>query len=42
MLDIETREALYRRVEYPIEDAASAIIDAGLPRQLADRLYLGQ
>jgi predicted phosphodiesterase len=42
VLDSDDGEALYRRVEYPIEQAATAIIDAGLPRQLADRLYLGQ
>jgi hypothetical protein len=29
-------------VEYPIDDAAKAIEDAGLPRSLADRLYFGQ
>ena len=41
MLDTDTWTATFRRVEYPIEDAARAIIDAGLPRQLADRLYEG-
>jgi hypothetical protein len=29
-------------VEYPIDDAARAIEDAGLPRVLAERLYSGQ
>ena len=28
--------------EYPIDEAANAIRDAGLPAQLADRLYYGQ
>jgi predicted phosphodiesterase len=41
MLDTETWAASFRRVEYPIDDAASSIIDAGLPRSLADRLYQG-
>ena len=41
MLDTETWAASFRRVEYPIDDAARAIIDAGLPRSLADRLYQG-
>jgi diadenosine tetraphosphatase ApaH/serine/threonine PP2A family protein phosphatase len=41
MLDTETWEATFRRVEYPIDDAAGAIIEAGLPRSLADRLYQG-
>jgi predicted phosphodiesterase len=42
MLDTEAWSASFRRVEYPIEEAARAIVDAGLPRQLADRLYDGQ
>jgi hypothetical protein len=29
-------------VEYPIEQAASAIEEAGLPKVLAQRLYTGQ
>jgi hypothetical protein len=29
-------------VEYPIDEAAKAIEDAGLPHSLADRLYFGQ
>lgn len=41
MLDTNTWEASFRRVEYPIDEAARAIIDAGLPRSLADRLYQG-
>ncbi len=41
MLDTNTWEASFRRVEYPIDEAAGAIIDAGLPRSLADRLYQG-
>ena len=42
MLDTDGWTASFRRVEYPVEDAARAIIEAGLPRQLADRLYDGQ
>jgi predicted phosphodiesterase len=41
MLDTETWDASFKRVEYPIDEAARAIIDAGLPRSLADRLYQG-
>ena len=41
MLDTVTWEASFRRVDYPIDEAAGAIIDAGLPRSLADRLYQG-
>jgi hypothetical protein len=29
-------------VEYPIDEAARAIEDAGLPQVLAERLYSGQ
>jgi predicted phosphodiesterase len=42
LLDRERWTALWKRVEYPIDDAAKAIEDAGLPRSLADRLYFGQ
>jgi predicted phosphodiesterase len=42
LLDLERSTALWKRVEYPIDDAAKAIEDAGLPRSLADRLYFGQ
>jgi hypothetical protein len=42
LLDFERQTALWKRVEYPIDDAAKAIEDAGLPRSLADRLYFGQ
>jgi predicted phosphodiesterase len=42
LLDLEHSSALWKRVEYPIDDAAKAIEDAGLPRSLADRLYFGQ
>jgi len=41
ILDTDTWAASFRRVEYPIDEAAGAIIDAGLPRSLADRLYQG-
>jgi diadenosine tetraphosphatase ApaH/serine/threonine PP2A family protein phosphatase len=42
MLDTEAWTVAFQRVEYPIEMAAKAIIEADLPRQLADRLYVGQ
>jgi diadenosine tetraphosphatase ApaH/serine/threonine PP2A family protein phosphatase len=42
LLDFERSTALWKRVEYPIDDAAKAIEQAGLPRSLADRLYFGQ
>jgi predicted phosphodiesterase len=41
MLDTETWTGTFRRVEYPIDEAAKAIIDAGLPKSLAERLYQG-
>jgi predicted phosphodiesterase len=34
--------ANWRRAEYPVEEAAQAIEAAGLPRHLADRLFIGQ
>jgi predicted phosphodiesterase len=42
LLDTSTWTAEWRRVEYPIEDAARAIEEAGLPRVLAERLFSGQ
>jgi diadenosine tetraphosphatase ApaH/serine/threonine PP2A family protein phosphatase len=42
LLDFERSTAKWNRVEYPIDEAAKAIEDAGLPRSLADRLYFGQ
>ena len=42
LLDTSTWMATWRRVEYPIELAARAIEEAGLPRVLAERLYSGQ
>jgi diadenosine tetraphosphatase ApaH/serine/threonine PP2A family protein phosphatase len=41
-LDTEELTARFHRVEYEIERAAGPIAAAGLPRRLADRLYLGQ
>jgi predicted phosphodiesterase len=41
MLDTDTWKATFRRVEYPVEEAAKAIVDAGLPKSLAERLYQG-
>lgn len=42
ILDTDEWTATFHRVEYPIHQAASAIMAAELPRQLADRLYVGQ
>ena len=42
LLDLEHWTASWRRVEYPIETAARAIQQAGLPTALSDRLYHGQ
>jgi diadenosine tetraphosphatase ApaH/serine/threonine PP2A family protein phosphatase len=42
LLDLENATAKWNRVEYPIDEAAKAIEDAGLPHSLADRLYFGQ
>jgi predicted phosphodiesterase len=42
LLDLETWTAQWRRVEYPIAEAAAAIERAGLPRALADRLHRGE
>jgi diadenosine tetraphosphatase ApaH/serine/threonine PP2A family protein phosphatase len=42
LLDEDGWTASWRRVEYPIDDAARAIEEAGLPPILADRLYAGQ
>jgi diadenosine tetraphosphatase ApaH/serine/threonine PP2A family protein phosphatase len=42
LLDLETWSASWRRVEYPIDDAARAIEAAGLPEALSQRLYVGQ
>ena len=42
LLDLDAMTAVWRRVEYPIDDAAAAIKRAGLPEMLAERLYYGQ
>lgn len=41
-LDLSSRAARFHRVDYEIGRAASAIFSAGLPRPLADRLFVGQ
>jgi predicted phosphodiesterase len=41
LLDTDTWAAAWRRVAYPIEEAARAIESAGLPTALAERLYRG-
>ena len=42
LLDTGSWAVTWKRVEYPIDEAARAIAEAGLPRELADRLYSGQ
>jgi predicted phosphodiesterase len=42
LLDLASWRASWRRAEYPIDDAARAIQQAGLPAALSDRLYHGQ
>ena len=42
LLDTGGWTATWHRVEYPIDEAARAIEEAGLPRVLAERLYTGQ
>jgi diadenosine tetraphosphatase ApaH/serine/threonine PP2A family protein phosphatase len=42
LLDTDAWSATWRRVEYPIERAAKAIEEAGLPPVLGERLYTGQ
>jgi diadenosine tetraphosphatase ApaH/serine/threonine PP2A family protein phosphatase len=39
--DSEDQVVLLRRVEYPVAKAQERILEAGLPRLLADRLALG-
>lgn len=41
-LDTEARTARFHRTAYDVDSAATAIVDAGLPTHLAERLYLGQ
>jgi diadenosine tetraphosphatase ApaH/serine/threonine PP2A family protein phosphatase len=41
-LDTETWASRYHRVPYDIEAAAAAILEAGLPGSLADRLLIGR
>jgi diadenosine tetraphosphatase ApaH/serine/threonine PP2A family protein phosphatase len=40
--DSEAHQTQFIREEYDIESAAAKILEAGLPRALADRLYYGQ
>ena len=41
-LDTESWTARFHRVAYDIDRAAAAIVAAGLPKRLAERLYVGQ
>lgn len=42
LVDLDRWTASWRRVEYPVEEAARAISEADLPGHLADRLFIGQ
>ncbi|MBA3370008.1 MAG: metallophosphoesterase family protein [Thermoleophilaceae bacterium] len=42
LLDLDQDTATWKRVDYPIAEAADAIRVAGLPRALSDRLFRGQ
>ena len=42
LLDLESWTGTWHRVEYPIEEAAQAIQQAGLPAALSERLFHGQ
>jgi diadenosine tetraphosphatase ApaH/serine/threonine PP2A family protein phosphatase len=42
LLDTSGWNAKWRRVDYPIDEAARAIDEAGLPHMLAERLYSGE
>ena len=42
MYDDETRKIDFKRVAYDVDAAANAIVTAGLPEVLADRLHLGR
>lgn len=41
-LDTEVSQIRFHRVEYPVDEAAEAIREAGLPGHLGDRLFKGQ
>ena len=41
-LDLEAPAAVFHRLPYDIDRAATAISEAGLPKRLGDRLYVGQ
>jgi len=41
LIDTETGEVTFHRVEYDVEESARKIIEAGLPRFLAERLFEG-
>lgn len=42
LLDTEVPRVEYRRTSYPVDQAAEAILHAGLPPSLAERLYEGR
>lgn len=42
LLDPKRNELQFIKFDYPIDEAAAKIREAGLPRALADRLYIGK
>jgi diadenosine tetraphosphatase ApaH/serine/threonine PP2A family protein phosphatase len=42
LLDLEQRFAVFRRVEYPVEETQNELRERGLPRSLAARLARGE
>lgn len=42
LLDLDRWTASWRRIDYPVADAARAIVEARLPGHLADRLFIGR
>ncbi|MCO5316104.1 MAG: metallophosphatase family protein [Solirubrobacterales bacterium] len=42
LLDLDSSRVEFRRTGYPVAEAAAAILDAGLPPELADRLFEGR
>jgi hypothetical protein len=42
LIDTETGEVEWRRVEYPVEATRQAMHEMPLPRALADRLLIGR
>jgi predicted phosphodiesterase len=41
-LDTDAPQAVFHRISYDVEKAAAPILESGLPKHLAERLYAGQ